>query len=127
MNKEEILKRLGKLNYDKKEYIVISGASMVVQGVKKDTNDIDISVSDQLNSTLELSDCKFHLTPSGKVYEMDYIELFRAFYEDTKYKVIESYRFATLESILDLKMRLNREKDKKDIMILRKLLDKGFN
>ena len=45
MNKEKIVDILKKYNFDKDEYIVISGACMVLYGIKETTSDIDISVT----------------------------------------------------------------------------------
>ena len=47
MNKEEILDILREYNFDKNEYMVISSASLVVQGIKESTKDIDIAVSEE--------------------------------------------------------------------------------
>ena len=45
MNKKDIYETLQKYNFEKNKYIVISGAAMVIQGVKDSTTDIDIAVS----------------------------------------------------------------------------------
>ena len=45
MNKKEILNYLKKLDLDKNEYIVISGASLVLHDVIDATKDIDLSCS----------------------------------------------------------------------------------
>ena len=46
MNKEDIINILNKYNFDKDNYVVISGAAMVLLGIKDKTSDIDISVTD---------------------------------------------------------------------------------
>lgn len=48
MNKEEILEALSKYVLDSKEFIIISSASLVIQGFKDRTEDIDIATSDYL-------------------------------------------------------------------------------
>ncbi len=114
MNKTEIINRIKSLNLPKEEYIIISGASMVVQGLKEETKDIDISISANLEK--KLSNLPYHFgINGGKVYELPDIELFRDFYETTDYIEIEGIRYATLESVLKLKKTLNRKKDQKDI------------
>ena len=45
MNKQEIFKKLDELELDKDKYIVISGASLVVQDILDETSDIDLSCS----------------------------------------------------------------------------------
>ena len=43
MNKKEIFKKLDELELDKDKYIIIGGAALVCLGIKKETNDIDLS------------------------------------------------------------------------------------
>lgn len=117
MNKKEILDTLKKLDFPKNEYIVISGASMVVQEIKNETSDIDIAISEKLEK--KLTNLNYHIGFNGKkIYEMPNIEIFSDFYEETAYTIIDNIRFATLESILSLKKKLNRKKDIKDIKTL---------
>ena len=51
-NKENILKTLNKYNFDSQNYMVISGAALVLQNVKEYTSDIDITVSNELYNQL---------------------------------------------------------------------------
>ena len=53
MNRKEILNILKKLNFSQNEFVVLSGASLVVQQVKSKTNDIDIGVSETLFKKLK--------------------------------------------------------------------------
>ena len=76
MNKKEIIKILKKYNFDNKKYIVISGASMVLQGVKNNTNDIDIAVTkDYYDYLLKYFKCSFDKINiyGHKVYFIDNI------------------------------------------------------
>lgn len=119
LNKKDIEQLLKQLNFDPQEYIVISGAAMVIQGIKQETNDIDIVISNQLEATLNKKNYKFHLGDyNNHIYELGRIELFHVFYEETEYIEIDGIRFATLESILKLKQKLNRKKDLIDIKTL---------
>ena len=52
MNKEEIIEKLKEYNFDKNKYIVISGAAMVLLGIKDKTQDIDIAVKDEYKDYL---------------------------------------------------------------------------
>ena len=45
MNKEDIINTLNKYNLDSHKYIVLSGAAMVMLGIKDKTHDIDIAVT----------------------------------------------------------------------------------
>ena len=48
MNKTEIINKLNEYNFDKNEYIILSTASLVLQGIKDKANDIDLAVSPKL-------------------------------------------------------------------------------
>ena len=68
MNKKDILGFLDKYLKDKNEFIVISGAALVIQGVKEKTHDIDIAVSIELyNKLLNEYNCGFE-KKIGKYY-----------------------------------------------------------
>ena len=53
MTKEEIFDELEKLDLPKDKYIVISGASLVCQGLIEKTNDIDLACSKDFFEKLE--------------------------------------------------------------------------
>lgn len=114
LNKEEIIKILETIDLPKDKFIIVSGASMVLQDIKKETSDIDLSISQELES--KLTNLKYHLGYNNdKVYEMENIELFTTYYEKIDYTIINGYKVATPEYTLKLKRQLNRKKDEKDI------------
>ena len=60
MTKKDILNLLEKYDLNKKEFIILSGASLVLQDVKEETRDIDITVSEYLyNKLLNDYNCIF--------------------------------------------------------------------
>lgn len=121
LNKNDILEILKKYKFDSKEYIIISSASLVLQDVKKYTTDIDITCSDDLykillkeyNCLLEKIDGQY------KVWYIDDLINFSVhYYEETEYIELFGYKVQTIESVLNLKKNLNREKDKDDIKLI---------
>lgn len=124
MNKDEILEKLSLLKFNKEDYIIISGAAMVIQDVKELTNDIDLSITSKLEHELIANKCKYHLGMNNTpIYELDKIEMFSDYYDDTEFIIKYGYRVATINSILKLKKRLNREKDNDDIILLTHLIN----
>lgn len=117
MNKEAILEKLNTLPFPKDKYIVIGGASMVIQNIKKDTDDIDIVIVKELESSLQELDCEKYLD-NEKVYKYNNMKLFPKYYDDIDFIEINNIRYATLESILSIKKQLHRKKDQKDIKML---------
>lgn len=121
MNKENIIKLLNQYNFDKNKYVVISGAAMVLLGIKSIANDIDISVTP--------SYCKYLLNKYNcilekekdngvKVYFIDNVINFSTDYFDNNLLFIEDIPVQSIDNLLLLKQSLNREKDKKDIELI---------
>ena len=123
MNKEEIINILKKYNFDKDQYIVISGACMVLYGIKEITSDIDISVTDEYyNYLINNYDCTFErINEFGeKVYFIDNIINFSRSYYTKKKEYINDIPVQNLDELIKLKEYLNRDKDKIDIERIRK-------
>lgn len=123
INKEKIIKILKEYNFDKNEYIVISGGSMVLYGIKPTTHDIDISVSNKLyNYLLNNQDCTFErINEFGeKVYFIDDIINFSRTYYSNNKNFINNIPVQTIEELIKLKQYLNRDKDKIDIEKIKK-------
>ena len=111
MNKLEIFKELEKLDLPKDKYIVISGASLVVQDIIDETDDIDLTCSKEFYDKL---DWPIRIGAFG--VEIKYKDCFEIGCNLPKYQdivLINGYRFLSLEDCLEIKKRLNRPKDKK--------------
>lgn len=132
MNKKEIIETLDKYKLDKNEFVIISGAAMVLYGIKNNTNDIDISVSKEYEKELikkynpkierEIKDGK-------KKYIAylidDKINFSTHYFEEYKNEKIHTYQTQKPEEILKLKKKLNREKDIEDIKKIEVYLNKS--
>ena len=130
MNKVEIIKILKKYNFDTDKYIVISGASMVLQEIKEQTTDIDIAVDkDYSEYLLNNYNCVFERINEYGVncYIIDNIINFSETYYNSNYKIIENIKVQDAYSILKLKENLQREKDKQDIKKLKRFISKNNN
>lgn len=118
MNKKEIISILKKYNFDKNEYVVISGAAMVLYNLKETTSDIDLSVSeDYLKFLLENYECTFDkLNEYGKeVYYIDDIINVGVSYMPNKKEFIDDIPVSSVDDIIKLKKHLNRDNDKIDL------------
>lgn len=121
LNKSTILKILKEYNLDPNRYIILSGASLVLQDIKEYTSDIDIAVDNTLyNEILNKYSCTFEKYKDGyKIWYIDNIINFsNNLYTTTKYIDIYGYKAQSPDSILELKRTLNRSKDKKDISLI---------
>ena len=117
MNRQDILNVLNKYPFPKDEFIVLSGAALVLFGIESETHDIDIAVTERLYKQM-LADysCDFDkINPFGnKVYFLDKVINFGIDYIDVDFLLANGYRVQTPDSVKRLKLALNRPKDQKD-------------
>ena len=124
MKKIELLNLLKELNFPKDEYYVLSGASLVLRGIKEEANDLDLCISKELFNQIKN---KFNLTDERKnecgFYKInDNLEIVVDKKEDFKMEIGEKYNLEDLQTILDFKLKRNKLKDKDDIENIKKYL-----
>ena len=127
MNRKEIIEVLNKLDLPKSEYVVLSGASMVMQKVKSKTSDINISVSKELfgilknNATIVNSFLGYDVYKVND-YEVEFSNNY-SFFDKSNAVLINDIYFQDLNSIKKMKENFNRNKDKNDIKKIDLFLD----
>ena len=111
MTKEEIFKKLDSLELNKEEYIVISGASLVVQDIIEETSDIDLSCDTTYYDSISwpVKDGYF----GTEIKYKDCYEIGCNFFDPEKTVIIDGYRFMNLDACLDLKKLENKKSDQK--------------
>ena len=121
MNKVEIIKIMKDYNFDINEYAIISSAAMVLHGIKKSTKDIDIYVSpNYYEYLLKKYNCKYERINKGtKIYYIDDVINFGINYKPNKIELINGLAISSIEDIVLLKESLKREKDIKDIKLIK--------
>lgn len=124
MKKIELLNLLEELDFPKDEYYVLSGASLVLRGIKEEANDLDLCISAKLFNQIK---DKFNLTDERKnecgFYKInDNLEIVVDKKEDFKMEIGEKYNLEDLQTILDFKLKRNKPKDKDDIENIKKYL-----
>lgn len=113
MNKEEIFQKLEQLNMEKDKFIVISGASLVCQGIIDKTSEIDLACSKDVFDNLD-----FPSKIGAFGIEIKYFDVFEINYNLYEYQdvvEINNYKFLSLKECLKIKKRLNRKSDAKII------------
>ena len=127
MNRKEIIEVLNKLDLPKSEYVVLSGASMVMQKVKSKTSDINISVIKELfgilknNATIVNSFLGYDVYKVND-YEVEFSNNY-SFFDKSNAVLINDIYFQDLNSIKKMKENFNRNKDKNDIKKIDLFLD----
>lgn len=124
MNKEELYKLVEKLKLPITEYCILSGGSLVMHGIRENTNDLDIDIT---KKDFEIIKKYFRPTlvdENKKLYKIiENIERFLDNNFETDIEFIEGYPCQSLMSVYRLKKKLNREKDQSDIIAIKKVLN----
>lgn len=119
MNKQEFIQGLEKFNLPKSEYIILSGGSLLLRGLREKSADFDLCCSKKLARKIKLYDSprddKDFFIPFENCQMMDN-------FDEYEFDLIDGYQCESLESILAFKKRANRPKDQKDIEIIEKYL-----
>ena len=112
-NKKQYTDFLEKLNLPKSEYIILSGGSLLMRGIRKTTADLDLSVSNKLAEEINLrhmpKDNKGFYTPYKNVQMMDN-------FADIDFDIVDGFQCESIDSILEFKRKMSRPKDIIDII-----------
>ena len=124
MNKEQLLDLLKELNLPKNEYYVLSGASLVIRGIRERASDLDLCISSELFKQIK---DKYNLTEDKKneygFYHInDFLEVVVNEKERFNMEVCELYNLEDLNTVLEFKMKRNKPKDRADIEKIQKYL-----
>lgn len=124
MNKSEIIKHLETFPYDRREFWVITGAAMVLYGIKEETADIDLGCSSRMADELEKAGYFYKYTESGNRWFRcgEHIEIFENWLKDTVTEV-EGFSTITLKGMVEMKWELGREKDMRDIALIEEFME----
>lgn len=126
MDRAEILKRLEAFPYDRGDYWVVAGAAMVLHGVRGEASDIDLGCTSALADRLEADGLFYRMTDDGRRWFRygDSIEVFENWLCGGTL-MIEQYHVITLDGLVEMKTRLGREKDLRDIALIRAFMGKA--
>ncbi len=132
-----IFKKLDSLNLNPDEYIIMGSGIMYALGIRpiEEINDIDILVSDsgwkkvkEFGEIIHNHQNNTNVIPflEGKLCIYDEWDpreyTFESVYKDVHF--IKKYPFQSLESLLELKAKRNKEKDKRHIGLILNYLEK---
>ena len=123
MNKQEILNCLSEFPYDRNEYWVITGGAMVLYGMREQTADIDLGCSERLANQLETDGCLLRRTDDGKRWFKygENIEIFEEWIMDS-IETVHGFNAVSIKGLIEMKQELGRDKDKKDIELIKAFL-----
>ncbi len=126
MNRQEIIRRLRGLKLPKNEYYVLSGASLVLRGIREICSDIDLCISEELFNNVKdrlkmtpdkLNSCNFyHLSDTLEIVvdKKDHFNMEEG----------DEFNLEDIKTILAFKESRNLPKDQQDIVNIKKYLNK---
>lgn len=125
MNKVDVLKRVDSLNLDYNDYCIISGGALVLYGIRPETEDVDIFINE--NGFNKLKE-KYEIISKEYKYKDLYgigsdVELLLREFDRSIVYEIDGYPVLKLEEVLKWKVDNHRDKDLKDIELIRNYLD----
>lgn len=130
MNKQEMIEILKAEGLDKKDCVVVMGGALLLHGLREESHDIDINVSQETYQSFLDRGYETDLNAIGRhrilvMNGENEIEIFDDGIAEVEYEEIDGVYVQTLESILNWKRILNREKDQKDIEVITSILNQG--
>lgn len=124
MNKKELLNLVDTLNLPKEDYFILSGGALLMAGLREQTNDLDIGITKKGFETLkEKYSLKLTYKNIPKYEITDKIECMLVEKLESDIIYIDNYPCQSLISIYNFKKRINREKDRADILAIEKYLN----
>ena len=124
MNKQELLELANTLDIPKQEYCIISGGALLAHGLREQTNDLDIDITQKGFDILKEKYSLELVNKDIKQYKVtDKIECFLVDKLESDIVYIDNYPCESLISIYNFKKRIYREKDRADILTIEKFLN----
>lgn len=124
MEFKNLLQELKGLNLPLGHYAIFGSGPMAVRNIRE-TDDLDIAVSDQLWQ--EFANKYPTKKENERVIQVGNIEICKDVVNEeiiARADIIEGFPFFTLEDLMEFKKTLNRDKDKKDIKLIEEYLYK---
>ena len=120
MDRRAIIEKLSAFPYDRGEYWVLTGGAMVLYGVRPETGDIDLGCSRALADRLEADGYLCGRRDNGRRRFRcgAEIEIFEEWLYD-RTETVEGFRVISLQGLIEMKTALGREKDLRDIALIR--------
>ena len=123
MEKQEIIEKLSALPYPREDFWVITGAAMVLYGIRGKTHDIDLGCTKELADRLEAEGLPHSVTPDGSRWfrlgeDIEVFENWLCGGTERLYGV----QVISIPGLIEMKRRLGREKDLRDIALIGEFL-----
>ena len=125
MKKDDINRRMNELAFPAEDYWVITGGAMVLHGFRDETHDIDLGCTKKLADRLEEDGYLTDRYPDGRreLHIGDDVEIFEDWLSGSIVSV-GGVSVISVDGLIEMKRSLGREKDLRDIELIREKLGK---
>ena len=113
MDKKEYIEGLEKIGWPKDQFIILSGGSLLMCGIREQTQDYDLAVSADFAKKIGLHDAPKN--ENGLYMPFEGAEISDTWFDEIEYDNVDGYQCESLESILAFKRKKMRPKDIVDI------------
>ena len=122
MDADRIRKRLAELNFDREQYRVSTGAAMVLYGIRLETADIDLGCTSALADALEKEYPVTVLADGTRKFVLGGdVETFENWCAGET-EELDGIPVVSPEGLITVKTALGREKDRRDIALIREYI-----
>ena len=124
MTRADFIRRLEAAGLDKSQYVVTAGGSLLLHGIRTETQDIDLSCTKALAD--ELVAKGFSVSQRYGKRRIELAEDFEVYEEHSlpDLVLIDGIPAMTLDEVIAMKKRMAREKDLRDLELIEKYLNK---
>ena len=112
MNREEFKAKLDNLKINKSDFCILSGGSLLIQGLREKTNDVDMAMKSEIAKEIGLYDCP---TDEHGLYILEENVQCSDDFEKHDKVLVDGIWCQSLESVLAFKKSMNRPKDQADL------------
>lgn len=118
-DRSSLIQQMQKLPFPRGEYWVVAGGAMVIHGFRPQTSDIDLGCSTFLADKLEqqgytVSHCR---DGTRRILYSENIEIFENWIEGTV-ETVSGVPVVCVDGLIQMKKKLGREKDLRDIALI---------
>jgi len=125
MIKSELLQLIDSLKFQKSDYYVLGGGCLVIRGIREQTKDLDLCISKKLFDIIRE---KYNLNDSCRNEKGFYrisslVEVVVEGIYPFEFDIVDGYPVQKLDILLRNKEQSGREKDKKDVELIKSFIN----
>ena len=119
MTKETLIAKLDDFRYGLDGFWLVAGAALVLYGIRQETGDIDMGCTTEAADRLEADGFLYQVMEDGnRWFRLDLeTEVFENWFFDAVV-LFDGYPVLSLQGLREMKQRLGREKDLRDIQLI---------